>query len=128
MSRTSSAKAPVADTSFDTSDKESAKPSSAEQTLITFDEGSVHDGSAQPFVDPFPRPAAAPLPERKPEDYVEIRNLNVNTDMHEYELPTECIRRPGFNTSGTAVPININSYPVLNIPDKIVHQYDVSAP
>ena len=67
-------------------------------------------------------------PAQKPEDTFHFRNLVVPADYHEYNLPTECIRRPGFNNTGTVVPININSYPILNIPDKTVQQYDVSAP
>jgi hypothetical protein len=51
--------------------------------------------------------------------------IPANTD-EQYKIPTACIRRPGFNTTGTVVPIYINSYPITAYPDQTIFQYDVS--
>ncbi|MCJ1285782.1 hypothetical protein MMC26_005123 [Xylographa opegraphella] len=56
---------------------------------------------------------------------VKFRHLNVDADTHQYDLPTECASRPGFNTSGQGVLVNINSYAVVKFPDKVIYQYDV---
>ena len=55
------------------------------------------------------------------------RNVTApGTDDAQYQLPTEFKRRPGFNTSGTAVQLAINAYPVIEFPKVKVFQYDVS--
>lgn len=64
----------------------------------------------------------------KEKDPTKFRHFNIDTDTYKYELPTECIKRPGLNTSGQAVAINVNSYAVAKFPDLKIHQYDVSTP
>ena len=58
-----------------------------------------------------------------------FRSRNIaapGTDDDQYQLPTEFKRRPGFNTSGTAVQLAVNAYPVIEFPKVKVFQYDVS--
>ena len=58
-----------------------------------------------------------------------FRNLQLDlTDpLAKYELPTQCIRRPKeFNSSGQAVVVAINSFPVVAYPNQPIYQYDVS--
>ena len=74
--------------------------------------------------DPLVTEAKKLKPDKDP---TKFRHLNVDTDTHQYDLPAECVTRPGFNTSGQAVAININSYAVAKFPDLIIYQYDVSA-
>ena len=59
-------------------------------------------------------------------DTTKFRNLCVTTDGKEYDIPTVLPPRPAFNTSGQAVAININSFPILAFPNKKIYQYDVS--
>ena len=59
------------------------------------------------------------------EEY-KFRHLNVSADIGQYEIPTELVRRPGTNTSGLAVQVSVNSYPVISYPTKTIYQYDVS--
>lgn len=56
-----------------------------------------------------------------------FRHWNSETDQVQYEIPAELIRRPQqFNTSGKAITIGINSYPITQFPKATVYQYDVS--
>ena len=83
-------------------------------------------------------PASAALPSTEPKssgsglrfkgDKTKFRHLNVDTDKHQYDIPTILPKRPGFNTTGQAVAVNINSFPILKFPDRTVYQYDVSLP
>jgi len=68
-----------------------------------------------------------PVPRWKA-DKTKFRHLNVDTDKHEYDIPAVLPSRPGFNTTGQAVQVNINSFPILQFPDKTIYQYDVSVP
>lgn len=43
-------------------------------------------------------------------------------------MPTVYTRRPGFNTTGQKVNLNLNAYGVLQYPTATVYQYDVSFP
>jgi eukaryotic translation initiation factor 2C len=47
------------------------------------------------------------------------------TDNCQYALPTDFKRRPGFNTSGKAVQLGLNSWPVSQFPTKAIYQYDI---
>lgn len=56
-----------------------------------------------------------------------FRHWNSETDQVQYEIPAELIRRPSqFNTSGKAITVGINSYPITQFPRATVYQYDVS--
>ena len=83
------------------------------------------DTPKDPFVEAAIEAAKKLPPDPNP---VKFRHLNVDTDTHQYDLPTECLTRPGFNTSGQGVLVNINSYVVAKFPDLVVYQYDVSYP
>jgi hypothetical protein len=61
-------------------------------------------------------------------DKTKFRHLNVDTDKHEYDVPAVLPSRPGFNTTGQAVQVNLNSFPIIQYPDKTIYQYDVSVP
>lgn len=61
-----------------------------------------------------------------PSFYPYIRNiLAPGTDNDQYSLPTEFCKRPGFNTTGNAVQVNLNAYRVNQYPTTKIHQYDV---
>lgn len=55
-----------------------------------------------------------------------FRNIAApGTDIYKYSLPTEFTKRPGFNTTGKAVQVHLNAYPVSQFPTAKVYQYDV---
>jgi hypothetical protein len=43
------------------------------------------------------------------------------------ELSTYFKQRPGFNTTGKAIQVAVNSYPVIQYPNVKVFQYDVGS-
>lgn len=61
-------------------------------------------------------------------DTTKFRHFLVHADNDQYDVPAELPRRPGFNTTGQAVAISINSFPILKFPDQKIFQYDVSLP
>jgi hypothetical protein len=57
-----------------------------------------------------------------------LRNISrAGTDYEQYTIPTDFKKRPGFNTSGKAIQVALNSYPVTQFPNIKVFQYDVSS-
>ncbi|KEF61906.1 uncharacterized protein A1O9_03478 [Exophiala aquamarina CBS 119918] len=61
-----------------------------------------------------------------PSFYPYIRNIAApGTDNLQYTLPTEFTKRPGFNTTGKAVQVNVNAYKVNSFPSVKIYQYDV---
>ena len=55
-----------------------------------------------------------------------LRNISRGgADYDQFQLPTEFKKRPGFNTTGKAIQVAINSYPVTQFPNIKVFQYDV---
>ena len=61
-----------------------------------------------------------------------MRHLNAekyflaNSSTYEqYRVPKETQDRPGFNNSGKACNVELNSYQVISQPTKVVYQYDV---
>src|SRR4051812_1174846 len=61
-----------------------------------------------------------------PPCYPYIRNISApGTDNLQYSLPTEYTKRPGFNTTGKAVQVNVNAYKVIKYPTAKIYQYDV---
>ncbi|KAK5089548.1 Protein argonaute [Exophiala xenobiotica] len=42
-----------------------------------------------------------------------------------YALPTEFTKRPGFNQTGKAIQLPVNSYEVVKLPQITIYQYDV---
>ena len=56
-----------------------------------------------------------------------IRNVHgPGTDTSEqYSLPTEFAKRPGFNSTGRAVNVNVNAFQVMQYPKVKIYQYDV---
>jgi hypothetical protein len=58
-----------------------------------------------------------------------LRNISRGgTDYDQYQLPTDFKKRPGFNTTGKAIQVAINAYPVTQFPNIKVFQYDVTSP
>jgi len=58
--------------------------------------------------------------------YPYIRNIAApGTDNLQYSLPTEFTKRPGFNTTGKAIQVNVNAYKVNKYPSVKIFQYDV---
>lgn len=55
-----------------------------------------------------------------------FRHYNRDTNAVKYDLPTELMKRPGYNTSGKEMLTSINSFPILKYPTVKVYQYDVS--
>jgi eukaryotic translation initiation factor 2C len=46
-------------------------------------------------------------------------------NLRQYNLPTQFKARPGFNTTGKAVQLLLNSWPVERWPSAAVYQYDI---
>ena len=58
-----------------------------------------------------------------------LRNVaRAGTNDFQYNLPTDFKRRPGFNTTGKAIQVPVNSYAVTQFPTVKVYQYDVGQP
>ncbi|KAJ9611980.1 Protein argonaute [Cladophialophora chaetospira] len=80
-----------------------------------------------------PAPAAAPLgdPARdRPTRFTDgMRNVDLPPSFYNidqlYSLPTEFAKRPGFNSTGQAVPMNVNAFKVVQYPTVKIYQYDV---
>ena len=75
-----------------------------------------------------PAQSPPPSPKGSPKDPDDARKLNPLSDANkkQYEVPTQLIKRPTFNSSGLAATVAVNSYPILQFPSKKVYQYDVS--
>ena len=60
-------------------------------------------------------------------DHYYLRNfVRAGTNQEQYVHSTAFKQRPGFNTSGKAIQVAVNSYPVTQYPNVKVYQYDVS--
>ncbi|OAP56736.1 hypothetical protein AYL99_08848 [Fonsecaea erecta] len=67
----------------------------------------------------------------KPARYTDqMRNIDLPASFYNidqlYSLPTQYIKRPGFNNTGKVVGANINAFHVLRYPSVKVFQYDVT--
>ena len=58
--------------------------------------------------------------------YLRHINRTTNEDIVQYHVASEIIARPGYNTNGKDVNIQLNAYPISQFPTKPVYQYDVS--
>ena len=55
-----------------------------------------------------------------------IRNLRApGTDDKQFSVPTKFHARPGYNSSGKAIQLALNAYPVIQFPNVNIYQYDV---
>jgi hypothetical protein len=61
------------------------------------------------------------------DDFAKFRFFDVATDTWKHEIPDSLPQRPArLNNWGRECALSLNTYNVVNTPDKIVHQYDVS--
>ena len=57
-----------------------------------------------------------------------IKNVDMPAsfyNINEQYAVTNFVKRPGFNTTGKAIQLPVNSYQVTQLPSVVVHQYDV---
>ncbi|KAK4934510.1 Protein argonaute [Elasticomyces elasticus] len=70
-----------------------------------------------------------PARESQPRYTDALRNIDLPPSFYNidqlYSLPTQFAKRPGFNTTGKAVQVSVNSYQVTQYPTAKVYQYDV---
>ena len=85
---------------------------------------------AEPTSPASPAQSPAPSPKGSPKDINKGRFLYPPSEANrqQYDVPTDLIRRPGFNSTGVAATVAVNSYPILKFPTKSIYQYDVSWP
>jgi eukaryotic translation initiation factor 2C len=72
--------------------------------------------------------AKLPVHKTNAQELVHFRHLNFNDEPPEQffkEVPMA--RRPGFNTTGKEIQVQVNVFPITQFPTKKVYQYDVSA-
>ncbi len=56
-----------------------------------------------------------------------LRHMNIHLPKDpKYDIKFNPPNRPGYNTSGLAIKVALNSHLVSTIPDKKIQQYDVS--
>ncbi|QVM08605.1 hypothetical protein D8B26_003290 [Coccidioides posadasii str. Silveira] len=59
-------------------------------------------------------------------DQFNVRNWTFyETDPDKYFENITLVKRPGFNTTGKEITVSVNSYPIIQFPNKTVYQYDV---
>lgn len=56
-----------------------------------------------------------------------LRHLRFRSadEERKYSVPVETVPRPGFNTTGKEVELQVNAYPITKFPSRTVYQYDV---
>ncbi|PWY92461.1 eukaryotic translation initiation factor 2c [Aspergillus heteromorphus CBS 117.55] len=56
-----------------------------------------------------------------------LRHLRLRDadELVKYNIPVETVPRPGFNTTGKEVDMQLNAYPITKFPNRIIYQYDV---
>ncbi|PYH87772.1 Piwi-domain-containing protein [Aspergillus ellipticus CBS 707.79] len=56
-----------------------------------------------------------------------LRHLRIRDpdELIKYNIPVETIPRPGFNTTGREVEVQLNAFPITKYPSRTVYQYDV---
>ncbi|KAI9929068.1 hypothetical protein ASPWEDRAFT_128423 [Aspergillus wentii DTO 134E9] len=56
-----------------------------------------------------------------------LRHLRLRDadELVKYAIPSETVPRPGFNTTGKEIEVNVNAFSILKFPSRTVHQYDV---
>lgn len=60
-------------------------------------------------------------------DFAHYRSFDVVTNSWKLDIPEGLPQRPArLNTHGREAVVALNTYNVINSPDTIVHQYDVS--
>lgn len=71
---------------------------------------------------PFLRSAKppAPIPDALRQE------IFYETDVEQYFKSIHLVKRPGFNTTGKEILVSVNSYPIVQYPNKTIYQYDVS--
>lgn len=57
--------------------------------------------------------------------HVRIRDAD---ELKKYAVPVETVARPGFNTTGKEIELQVNAFPIVKFPNKTIYQYDVSSP
>lgn len=57
-----------------------------------------------------------------------LRHLRVRTadELAKYDVSTDHVARPGFNTTGKEIEVALNAYPISKFPSRTIYQYDVS--
>ncbi|OQV05203.1 Piwi domain-containing protein [Cladophialophora immunda] len=59
----------------------------------------------------------------------QMRNIDLPASFYNidqlYSLPTQYVKRPGYNTTGRAVGVNLNAFKVQEYPSVKIFQYDV---
>ncbi|KAJ4291053.1 Protein argonaute [Kalmusia sp. IMI 367209] len=69
----------------------------------------------------------ARLPHEDFRDRRGFRNMNLDTNLSKFEIPSSLPQRPAkLNASGKSVLVQLNTFNVDKFPTHIVHQYDVS--
>ncbi|KAL2831053.1 ribonuclease H-like domain-containing protein [Aspergillus cavernicola] len=56
-----------------------------------------------------------------------LRHLRVRDadELAKYSVPVETVPRPGFNSTGKEIEVQMNSFAITKYPNKTVYQYDV---
>jgi eukaryotic translation initiation factor 2C len=66
-----------------------------------------------------------------PQDIHEIRrfrNFDIDTNAFKLTIPASLPQRPAkFNTLGKEAVLTLNTFNVIQAPNRVVHQYDVSS-
>lgn len=57
--------------------------------------------------------------------HVRIRDAD---ELKKYAVPVDTVPRPGFNTTGKEIEVQMNAFPITKFPNKTIYQYDVSIP
>lgn len=55
-----------------------------------------------------------------------VRQVLTDDNPFRTQIPSQLMRRPGFGSSGKAIPLRLNSHTISNAPDARYYQYDVS--
>lgn len=54
--------------------------------------------------------------------HVRIRDAD---ELKKYAVPVDTVPRPGFNTTGKEIEVQMNAFPIVKFPNKTIYQYDV---
>ncbi|KAL8844394.1 MAG: hypothetical protein Q9176_001304 [Flavoplaca citrina] len=54
-----------------------------------------------------------------------VRQVLTDDNPFRTQVPSQLMRRPGFGSSGKAIPLRLNSHTISNAPDARYYQYDV---
>lgn len=63
-----------------------------------------------------------------PQDLYQFRNFDVDTNTWKITIPDSLPQRPAkFNSNGREISVTLNTFNVVQAPNTVVHQYDVSS-